>query len=248
MPTRKIRVGIGVPTKGVTESTAYDNHLELFGHLGKLEAYSKMGFHGDENYVYPEGVEFEFKLVIIPRIFPALAREKITEYVLEVECDYLFMYDDDMILPPNVFERLFAHNVDLVAPLAFTRLAPFRPVIYNLTKGYDGVEKKDYYINLEVPNYPKDQLVQVDAVGFGAVLIKTELFKSMPKPWFMTTSGAGEDIHFCHKAGEAGFKVFVDTATKLGHLGERYLVTESVYETQQQDRPREVYGEEKKYA
>lgn len=246
MERRKVKIAIGVPTKGQTDSTAYDNHLTFFGHLGKLEAFSKCGEH-PEGYVYPEGVEFEFQLIIIPRIFPALAREKLAEYALEYNCEYLLMYDDDMILPADMFERLFAHNVDIVAPLAFTRLAPFRPVMYNLTKGYDGVEKKDYYINLTVHNYPKDQLVQCDAVGFGAVLIKTDLFKKMSKPWMMTTSGAGEDIHFCHKAGEAGFKVYMDTATKLGHLGEHLIVTEELYEQQGLEKPREVYGEEKKY-
>lgn len=247
MEQRCYRISVGIPTKGQTESTAYDSHLGFFEHLGKLEAFSQLGHH-EEGFVYPEGVSFKFRQVIIPRIFPALAREKLAQYALEDGCDYLLMYDDDMILPQDMFERLFNHDVDVVAPLAFTRLAPFRPVIYNLTKGYDAVERKDYYINLEVPNYPKDQLTQVDAVGFGAVLIKTELFKKMKKPWMMTTSGAGEDIHFCHSAGTAGFKVFVDTATKLGHVGEPLVVTEAIYEAQQQQRPDDVYGKEKKYA
>lgn len=229
---KKIRIGIGIPTKGQIDSTAYDNHLALFGHLGKLEAQGK----------------YEFKLAIVPRIFPALARERIVEYCLEAKCDYVFMFDDDMLLPIDVFERLIAHNVDIVAPLAFTRLAPYRPVIYNLTKGYDPVEKKDYYLNLQVPNYPKDKLVEVDAVGFGGVLIKSNVFEKVKKPWFMTTSGAGEDIHFCHNAGTAGFHVFVDTATKLGHLGENVIVTEQLYDVQEQEKPREIYGSESKYA
>ena len=64
----------------------------------------------------------------------------------------------------------------------------------------------------------------------------------------MTTSGAGEDIHFCHLAGKAGFRVFMDTATKIGHLGEREVVIEETYEknnTIKEDRQRA--GDEKKY-
>lgn len=246
MDKRRIKVAVGVPTKGQTESTAYDNHLEFWGHLGKLEMASKHDLCHDI-YSYPEGVEFEFYLIVIPRIFPALARELIAEHAIRDGCDYLLMYDDDMILPTDMFERLFAHQVDIVAPLAFTRLAPFRPVIYNLTSGYDPVQKEDYYINFEVPNYPRNQLTQVDAIGFGAVLIDLKVLKSLPQKWFMTTSGAGEDIHFCHKAGKAGFKVFVDTSVKLGHLGERLIVTEEIYDKQEPIKDVKVYGEEKKY-
>jgi len=231
MEQRRIRVGIGVPSKGVIDDIAYVNHLTLFGHLGKLEAEGK----------------YEFVSTLVPRMFPAIARERMAEYAIQNGCDYLFMYDDDMLMHKDIFEQLVKHDVDVVAPLAFTRLAPFRPVIYNLTKGYDAVEKKSYYMNLQVPNYPKDKLVEVDAVGFGAVLIKTSVLKAMKQPWFMTTSGAGEDIHFCHAVGEAGFHVFVDTATKIGHLGDRVIVDEPTYEKQQQEKPREIWGSEDKY-
>jgi hypothetical protein len=145
--------------------------------------------------------------------------------------DYLFMVDDDMICPVDLFERLYKHNVDIVAPLAFGRYPPHKPVIYRLKSGYDVMEKKNYYINYPVLDYPKNTLVECDAVGFGAVLIKTDVLKKLPKPWFMVTSGAGEDIHFCHTAGKAGFKIYADTATKLGHLGTRINITEEIYES-----------------
>ena len=117
--------------------------------------------------------------------------------------------------------------------MAFTRLAPHKPVIYNLKTGYDAIERKEYYINYSVLTYPKNTLVQCDAVGFGAVLIKVDLFRKMKKPWLMTTSGAGEDIHFCHQAGKEGYKIYMDTSTKITHLGDPMEITEEIFESAQ---------------
>jgi hypothetical protein len=231
---KTINVVIGVPTKGTTDAPAYDNHLELLNHIGKLQVASQLGLHEVDGDIfdYPDGVKFKFHLVTIPRVFPALAREKIAETARDMKAQYLFMFDDDMLVMPDLFERLFKHQKDIVAALAFTRLSPYSPVIYRLNKGWDGVEKKDYYLNVTVNDYPKDQLVECDAVGFGAVLINMSILNKMKQPWFMTTSGAGEDIHFSHCAGRVGAHIFVDTATKIGHLGERVVITEETFESQ----------------
>lgn len=218
-----IKVAIGIPNKGITDALCYDNHLEFMHRLGKTQSESIT--NGKLN-------EIQFLLITISRVFPALARERISEFSIdEGKADYLLMWDDDMLLPMDMFDRLYAHNVDIVAALAFTRLAPHKPVIYNLTEGYDAVEKKSYYINHVVTNYPKNTLVECDAVGFGAVLIKTKVLKSMTKPWFMSTTGSGEDIYFCHQARKQGFRVFVDTSVKLGHLTSPMIVTEETYES-----------------
>lgn len=248
----EIKVCVGVPTKGMTDAPAYDNHLEMLFHLGKLQIASQLNIKEIEGvaYDYPDGVKFKFALTTLPRVFPALAREKIAEEAQAMKADYLFFFDDDMIMMPDLFERLFKHRKDIVAALAFTRLYPHNPVIYNVTQGYDGIEKKQYYINQTVLRYPKDQLVECDAVGFGAVLIDMKVVNALKVKGnvFMTTSGAGEDIHFCSIARKAGFRVFMDTATKIGHLGEKPIVTEETYESfHPVKEDREKLGDEKKY-
>jgi hypothetical protein len=232
---KTVKVLVGLPKDGKTEPKAYDNRMEMLFHLGVLQTVSQLGL--DESmgvkFDIPKNVKFQFHLSTIGRVFTALARERIAEGVLDMGFDYLFMIDDDMIAPQDLFERLYRHNVDIVAPLAFTRLPPHKPVLYRIKTGYDSVEHKDYYINYSVLDYPKDTLVEVDAVGFGAVLIKADVFKTLKKPWFMTTSGAGEDIHFCWQATKNGKKVFMDTATKLGHLSDPKEITEEVFLSQE---------------
>lgn len=242
---KTIKVLVGTPKDGKTEPRAYDNRMEMCFHLGALQALSENGLTelSGVTFNYPKDTKFEFYISTIGRVFTALARERIADTALSLGADYLFMVDDDMIVPPDLFELLFRHNVDVVAPLAFTRYPPHKPVLYQLKTGYDVIAKREYYINYPVLNYPKNTLVQCEAVGFGAVLIKTDVFKSIKKPWFMTTSGAGEDIHFCWSAGKAGRKIFMDTSIKLGHLSDPKEVTEEIFEGQEnKDALKEEYA------
>jgi hypothetical protein len=233
-----VKVMFAVPNEGHTSPAAYDNRMEMCFRMGTLQALSRTGQteFDDVHFDYPMGRQFKFYNATIGRVFTALARERLAEQAVESGMDYLFMVDDDMIVPSDLFERLYRHNVDLVAPLAFTRYEPYKPVLYRLRAGYDSAERKDYYINYAVLDYPKNSLVKCDAVGFGAVLIKTSVLKALKKPWFMTTSGAGEDIHFCHSAGRAGFGIYSDTSTKLGHLGDPKEITEELYESPENER------------
>lgn len=232
MPT--IRVAVGMPKDGKTEPSAYDNRMDMAYRMGVLQVLSHDGrkeFLGTK-FDYPDGHKFLFERFTAGRILTALARERIAEEAVKNKCDYLFMIDDDMLAGPDIFERLYKHNVDIVAALAFNRYLPHKPVCYEVKSGYDAVEKKEYFVNYPIIDYPRNTLVQCDAVGFGAVLIKTSIFEKIPKPWFMTMSGAGEDLSFCWKAGKEGIKIYMDTATKMGHLGEPEIISEETYDSE----------------
>ena len=268
-----IRVLFAVPNEGHTVVEAYANRIIGAIHTGKFDQMGRaaMEFSAlldkhapdkkDEilneywtskpNYAkYLNGRRFEFFFVTLGRIFTPYAREEAAKLAIEHHMDYLFMVDDDMECPEDLFERLWAHNVDIVAPLAFTRNFPHKPVIYATMEGWDEVRRVPYFRNHFVMNYPKDRLVECDAVGFGAVLIKVSVLKAMAKPLFMSTCGTGEDVYFCLKAREQGFRVFMDTSTKLGHYSHPQLITEEFVEKMRKDLNMDVEkknGEYKKY-
>ncbi len=248
---RIVKISFGIPNEGTTDPMAYDNRMVMCQHMGALQVLSHFGltsFDGVE-FKYPEGVKFEFYINSIGHILTPLAREHLAQNAVETGMDYLFMVDDDMITPPDLFESLYSRDVDVIAPLAFSRNAPYHPVIYEIMEGYDSVEKSNYFINYSLKTYPKNKLVECDAIGFGAVLIKTDVLKKMKKPWFMSTCGTGEDIFFCHKARKSNAKIFVDTSVKLGHLGAREIVTEEKYENMNDTKLlRGLKGETSKYA
>ena len=218
-----IRVLIGLPHEGMTGSEAYCNRLANFTHLGKLEERGKIS---------KESPRFEFIQYTCGRMHVFFAREEMAKQAIAADCDYLYMIDDDMICPDNMFEKLYEADKPVVAPLAFTRNFPHKPVIYSCIEGWDAIAQKDYFTNYAVMNYPKDQLREVDAVGFGAVLIKTEVLRNVATPRFMSTCGTGEDILFCYKAKKAGYSTWVDTRVKLGHISHPLIVTEAYVQAQ----------------
>jgi hypothetical protein len=236
------RVLVGIPLKGHTPPESYHDRILMAYYMGAKE------MKDDHEKVSPR---YQFVWMNTGEIFIPFAREMLAGKALDWKCDYLFMVDDDMMAPVDLFYRLVKHDVDIVAPLAFTRNPPHKPVIFRTIEGYDAAVGKSYSINTTVHNYPKDKLVECDAVGFGSVLIKTEVFKKMAQPWFMGSLGTGEDIHFCLAAKRLGFRVYMDTATKLGHLSKPIIVTEQYSQEfnkltdEQKDK---YYGRYEKYA
>lgn len=231
-----LKIAVSVPNEGLTKAEAYDNHLIWAIHLGVIQERSKQE-NWDEQY--------EFYWFTCGRILTPFAREQLVTNALKAEMDYILMLDDDMTIENiDIFERLIKHKVDVVAPLAFARNKPHFPVLYHTTEGYDPIAKSPYATTKIIRNYPKNKLVECDAVGFGMVLINMNVVKALEAPYFMSTTGTGEDVWFCIKARQHGFHVFMDTSLKLGHLGNPIIINEEVYEQENDiDEHRRVYGE-----
>ena len=217
-----VRVLVGIAHEGMTQSEAYCNRLWMFKHMGHLEERGK---------ILKESPRFEFYHTTVGRCLTPFAREEMAKRAEASNMDYLFMIDDDMICPEDLFEQLYKNNVDIVAPLAFTRGYPHKPVMYQSIEGWDPVVQKEYFMNSPIMNYSKDKLVECDAVGFGAVLIKIDVIRKVGKPRCMSTCGTGEDIYFCYQAKKLGYRVFMDTRVKLGHLGHPAIITEEYVES-----------------
>lgn len=238
------KVAISIPSEGHTLPEAYDNHLVLSFHLGALQERWK---HENRH------IQYEFYWYTVGRLLTAYAREKLVERALEAGMDYIFMYDDDMILPIDTVECLLQDmeekpEIDVVAPLAFMRNPPHYAVMYTTTEGYDQQTHQAYYTNNFVKRYPKDTIVECDAVGFGGVMIDMKIVRKMSAPYFFSTTGAGEDIYFCTKAKhEADARIFMDTRIKLGHLGKPNVVDESYFEKWIKDNNHELPNIPHKY-
>lgn len=218
-----IRVLVGFPHEGMTQSEVYINRLANLKHLGHLEERGKL---------LNQNPRFEFYLKTCGRMHVHVAREEMGKAAVAMNADYLFMIDDDMTCPDDLFEKLYACDKDIVAPLAFTRNFPHRPVMYSCIEGWDNVIQREHFINHAVMKYPKDKLVRCDAVGFGAVLIKASVLRGTDEPRFMNYNKTGEDINFCYEAKKRGFQTWMHTGIKLGHMGHPPIITEEYVEAQ----------------
>lgn len=144
-------------------------------------------------------------------------REKLIENAKDIKCDYVLWLDSDMMFPSTTALRLLAHNKDIVACNYMKRSKPLKTVAYTDLTNWDS------WLPLE----PKDDLVKVEGVGMGCMLMKTEIFGSLQKPYFEftykgdTQDWYGEDFMLLTKLRLNSFNVYIDTILSMDikHLG-----------------------------
>ena len=159
------------------------------------------------------------------------ARNEITWAVLADAPDvtHLFWVDSDMIFGPDALTRLLAHDLDFVGGLCFDRRHPYKPVISRYFDPSWGFDPKTHGWLFD---YPQDQVIDVDATGGAFLLVKRRVFEKIRetegkgdpawRKWWERKPGTGlsEDLSFCERVQEAGFKIRVDTGIDIGHKGE----------------------------
>jgi hypothetical protein len=153
--------------------------------------------------------------------------------------EWLLMLDSDMEHVPNVGQRLAAHKKDIVGALYFHRGKLHDPLAFGqpdftpdewgrLTLTWAPIrdEVYDYLRKARVPYRDAalaidglSGLIDVSAIGTGAMLIHRGVLETMKPPWFeYITGGNSEDMIFCYNAIEKyGYQVWCDMATISGH-------------------------------
>jgi glycosyltransferase involved in cell wall biosynthesis len=163
-------------------------------------------------------------------------RRDLVNDALKFEADWVFFLDDDMRFPPDALVRLLRHRRDIVGCNYVTRSIPPKPTAKMIAP--------DAMRFTMVPTLETDAgLAEVDALGFGCILINTRVFKAMPQPWFSMPwvpqlgYHVGEDVFFCVAAGKHDFKVFVDhdLSKEIKHVGNFEFSWDHFYGVQELD-------------
>ena len=157
-------------------------------------------------------------------------RNKVVDKVLEIGSDYLLFIDSDMVFEPDALVRLLNHRRDIVSGLAVSRKAPFNPVAKDLQEDGSYLIRK----GLDEGRFFSD----VDMVGCAFILIKTDVFRKLKRPWFAMPPYKdyvmGEDTYFCNLAKEAEYDICIDTSLIVGHIGEYiYTIEDYVEDTKE---------------
>ena len=151
------------------------------------------------------------------------SRNKLAGMAVEMEADYILWFDSDMVFQPDTLERMMKvldehPQIDVLTGLYFRRGHPFTPVLFSKLERTeeDTLEWEGY------DDFP-DYLFEVAGCGFGCVLMRTEMLldiaaKEGGGKWFTPIANAGEDIAFCLRAKEGGYKIFCDPNIHLGHM------------------------------
>lgn len=65
---------------------------------------------------------------------------------------------------------------------------------------------------------PDGSTVEVYTLPQGFTLIRTEVFRKLIHPWFVTTDQLSQDSYFSQLCREAGIKLWCDTSVKCDHV------------------------------
>ena len=161
------------------------------------------------------------------------ARNRLAGQALSEGYDRVLWLDSDMAFDPSLLVRLsrdLDEGRDIVSGLYFTRRAEPKPVLYSRCGIYrteDGKEVRP--VAEHFADYPRDQIFEIEACGFGAVMMTTQLMKRVIEEFgqpFAPIYGFGEDLSFCMRVQELGVPIFCDSRVKLGHVGLRVISEE----------------------
>ena len=144
-------------------------------------------------------------------------RERLASLALEFGAEYMLWLDSDIVFPATTAVRLLSHNEDVVAANYIRRQLPAKGVAYEKIGNWHNP------LGFEV----QDKLVPVEGVGMGCMLMKTDIFLELSKPWFefewtpSSNDFLGEDMILCRKISATGRQIKIDTALsrELRHLG-----------------------------
>ena len=125
--------------------------------------------------------------------------------------------DSDTLIPKDAISELLKMDVDIASGLYFGKGKPYLPVAR--------IKEDDRHFFLE--DFEFNDIMEVEGVGMGCCLIKTKVFEKMEFPYFKLewrtkekiNYQIAEDLYFCEKAKEQGFKTYLNTGILCEHFG-----------------------------
>lgn len=195
MKNQKKRILIAIPTAKNIEPETFKSIYDL---------------------IVPEGYQTTFQYFYGYNIDQV--RNLIADWVVK-GYDYLFSVDSDISFSPDTLIKLLRHDRDVVSGLYIQR----KPGLHVL-------EVYEHNDRGGVSNIPYEKikgrgLVEIAGCGFGCTLVKAEVLRAIGYPQFEYHSAidhkhtVSEDVDFCRKARNKGFKIWADTDIQCNHTG-----------------------------
>lgn len=149
------------------------------------------------------------------------SRNDLGKMAIENDFDYVMWLDSDQVFDPDLLERMVKtleeNDLDFLSGVYYRRMAPYSPVLFKQLNYED--EKASWTEFGKMP----EGLIEIGGCGFGCVLMSTEVLMSVQGRYntmFQPVLGLGEDLAFCWRARQCGYKLMCDTSIEVGHCGQ----------------------------
>jgi hypothetical protein len=218
--------------KGVHVAVCIPTHDAMPAHFG-YDLAQMMAFTA-RHYNQP-GMIDPLSLHMVKGTYVHSARMALAAETLQNGADYLLFLDSDMRFPKETLVGLLSHQKAFVGANYPRRGIPPKWVAIKKTVSTND-EGEKVPGTICITSEDSTGLEEVEAVGFGIVLIHRSVFESMAKIhppqekgffwWFEWDSDVqthiGEDVFFCRLAAEAGATLYVDhdLSKLVKHIGQ----------------------------
>lgn len=157
------------------------------------------------------------------------SRNELAAYAMKNGYDYVLWLDSDMVFSPDLLDRMLQivqdNDIKFLTGLYFRRVPPYSPVLFQTMD-----PKPEGWRFTGVEHIPEERF-EVGACGFGCVLMATEVLLDVRLKHgylFDPIGRGGEDISFCWRARDCGYKIICDPSLVIGHVG-NVVVTDTLY-------------------
>lgn len=156
---------------------------------------------------------------------------------------HVFLTDDDHIYPPDTIMKLLARNVDVISGVYCMKMSPFPMIAFNKPN------EKGQSQFIDFNKLGEDECVEVSRVPGGCLLVTTFALQEMKAvldrtnylfgggfnpiwegKWFtlgqIEPDNWCDDLWFCDRVRDAGFKIYIDTSVRIGHITKCVLTPE----------------------
>ena len=148
------------------------------------------------------------------------SRNDLANMAIQNGSDYIFWMDSDMTFPQDALLRMIdtleENNLDILTGLYFRRVPPYTPVLF------DRLEMNGNICSWSEFHSIPAGLFEIGGCGFGCLLMRTDVFfdgQARYGNMFTPIGNNGEDIAFCVRAREMGYKIMCDPSIRCGHVG-----------------------------
>ena len=159
-----------------------------------------------------DGTRFDVEIISGTLVYSA--RDKLAKKAVNEGYTHTLWLDSDMIFTEDVLEDLMFSGEQFVSGIYHTRRPPHGSCIFKDIR-LDSIEK------FRGDDYPKNTF-EIAGCGFGCVLIDVQIIKDVLMTFgeaFLPIHGLGEDIAFCQRVHDLGYKMYCEPAVRLGHIG-----------------------------
>lgn len=160
--------------------------------------------------------------------------ELLKHFLMKSTADYAWFIDTDQHVDLDVLPKLLDAGKDVISPVVYGMVEGERFLPFHFNTGVEvsddgeltGRQKMLRNVDATELESSPGNLLQVYSVGMACTLIKREVVEKLgidvPRMWPFGHESyqdqlLGEDVTFCHRANEAGFKVWVRKDARIGH-------------------------------